>query len=228
MKTTILMAAMSAAVMTLAGTASAAGSYSLDVTTSYGFSYAGPSATFLGGGGPSPDTGFVTFTNSGTTTFVGDFGFTALPGSGGDESFNATAITLAPGQSVYEAIGNESSNVGGFNGPTGATQPGVIFNVTGLFGATAVALTVTDSQIHSGVFATNPFGVFLDNYVIQGGDPLGRDTGDGFEVAQAFGHFNFSAGAVPEPASWAMMLIGVFAIGGAARATRRGKVLASA
>lgn len=42
------------------------------------------------------------------------------------------------------------------------------------------------------------------------------------------GEILFSTTGVPEPASWAMMLVGFFAIGGAARATRRGKVLASA
>jgi len=218
--------AASAAVIALATAGSASASYQLDITTSYGFGYGGPPATFLGGGAASPDTGFVTFTNSGTTTYVGQFSYTAISNFAGDLSFNSGPVTLLPGASAYEAIDSESSNVGGFNGPYNTVpQPGVIIDANGAFGGTAVSLSVDDSSVHSGVSATNPYGVTLDNYVLQGGDPLGRDTGDGFEVAQAFGHYTFfSGGTVPEPATWAMMLVGVGLVGFAVR--RRSRILA--
>src|SRR4029078_7005341 len=76
-----------------------------------------------------------------------------------------------------------------------------------------VNLSVSDMDVHSGAFRVNPFGVNLDNYVFQGVDNIGRDTGDDFEVSQAPGHFRlFEAadnGAVPEPTAilvWAAMI----------------------
>ncbi|MDA9521533.1 hypothetical protein XI06_14525 [Bradyrhizobium sp. CCBAU 11434] len=192
-----------------------AASYNVDVFTGYGFSNPFGGSTFVGGGTPSPDTGFVEVRNNGSTTFVGTISTTAVSNFGGDLSSTFLGLTLAAGQAVSFAIGNESSNVGGFNGPFNTVpQTGVIITLNGLFNGQSALLSVADSNIHSGVFATNPFGVSLDNYVLQGGDPFGRDTGDNFEVAQAQGHFNFSSvGAVPEPSTWAMMILGFFGLG---------------
>lgn len=191
--------------------------YQLDITTSYGFGYGGPPGTFLGGGTPSPDTGFLSFTNSGPTTFTGTLGFTALSGCCGDMSDSAS-VTLAPGTTDYFAIGSESSNVGGF-GPNG-----IGIYATGMFGGTPVNLSVNDADVHSGVPRVNPCGETLDSFVLQGGSASGCDTGDGYEVSQAFGHFTFRGGAVggvPEPATWAMMLLGFGAVGLAVRRARR-------
>jgi PEP-CTERM motif len=71
-----------------------------------------------------------------------------------------------------------------------------------------VDLSIDDRDIHSGVFQTNPFGVSLDNYILQGGDPFGRDTQDAYEVAQTPGPFQFSE-VVPEPASILLITIGI-------------------
>jgi hypothetical protein len=189
--------------------------YTLDVTTEY--LTANPAGTtFLGGGGASPDTGYFVITNNGTTTFSGiisDIAVSLLH----DDSFTSGSLTLAPGQSVSVAIGAESSNGGGYNGPFGSPQPGVQINIVGqMDGTEAVNLSVLDSNIHSGVFRINPFGETLDNYVLQGGDSTGRDTGDGYEETQAFGHFEFfeaspAVQGVPLPASaWGgLLLLGV-------------------
>jgi hypothetical protein len=66
---------------------------------------------------------------------------------------------------------------------------GIQIDISGTFSDSTVLspTTLFDKDIHSGVPRTNPFGVTLDNYVLQGGDPFGRDTGDGFEVTQAPG-----------------------------------------
>ena len=130
----------------------------------------------------------MTFTNVSGATFTGTLSDTALAGGVAPDFSFSSPVTLAPGQSFAWAINSEASNQGGYNGPTGTTQPGVILTAIGSFsdGSTLNA-SINDSQIHSGVFATNPFGVTLDNYVLQGGDPLGRDTGDTFELAQAQG-----------------------------------------
>ncbi|MGX4803391.1 PEP-CTERM sorting domain-containing protein [Bradyrhizobium guangdongense] len=191
-----------------------AATYNIDIFTGYSSSNPFGGSTFLGGGSPSPDTGFAEVVNNGPTTFTGSVSTTAVSNGAGDLSNTFLGLTLAPGQAVSFAIGTESSNVGGFNGPFGSPQPGVIITLNGLFNGQSALLSVNDSNIHSGVFRTNPFGVTLDNYVLQGGDPLGRDTGDGFEESQAQGHVNFSSvGAVPEPSTWAMMILGFFGLG---------------
>jgi hypothetical protein len=224
MKKLVAAALASAAMIGSASAANAALIYQMDVTTFYQF---GAPAGAAGYGG-NPDTSFVTFTNSGPSTFVGTVGDTAVSQFAGDfsQSFN---VTLASGASFTFGTSPESSNVGGFNGPFGSPQPGILLLINGLFGATSANLSVSDSNIHSGVFATNPFGVTLDNYVLQGGDPLGRDTGDGFEIPQAPGHFTFSLssrGGVPEPATWAMMLVGFFGVGATVRRRRAAAAVA--
>jgi hypothetical protein len=197
----VTLAAAGLLLLSYAGANASPVGYDFLITTGYGFSNPFTSSTFLGGGTPSPDTGFVEITNAGTTTFTGKLGTTAVSNFGGDQSFSQSGITLAPGQSVSIAIGPEASNQGGFNGPfnTGTPQPGVQVFLIGLVaGIESVNLSANDSNIHSGVPRTNPFGVTLDNYVLQGGDPFGRDTGDAFEVTQAQGHFTFSV-SVPGP-----------------------------
>jgi len=178
--------------------------YTLDVTAIYIFG--SPSGTFKYTVGPtgSPDTSFLIFTNNGASTFSGTFQLSAT----GWTTQSITG-TLAPGEQAWLSLTNESSNYGGFNG--GSPQLGMLFDFSGTISlglaSEAASGNVYDSQIHSGVFATNPYGVTLDNYVMQGGDPYGRDTGDSFEVAQAAGQYQFyeapapPPSTVPEPAS---------------------------
>ena len=163
--------------------------YTLDVTTFYQF---GAPAGVLNGVSGSPDTGFFTVMNNGVTTFSGTIGALAVDGGGTDWSFTSGALALAPGASATFGINSESSNVGGFNGPTGSPQPGVQILINGLInGSEVVGLSVFDADIHSGVPVPSPAsGLLTDSYVLQGGDPLGFDTGDTFEVAQAPGHFD--------------------------------------
>lgn len=190
--------------------------YNIGISTFYQFGVP-PDLTFADFGTAGPDTGYWRVRNNGTTTFTGTIGQTAVSNFAGDFSYSHSGITLAPGASVVFAVNAESSNVGGFNGAFGSTQPGIQIFLTGLFNATeAVNLSVNDSDIHSGVPQVNPFGLTVDSYVLQGGDPLGRDTGDGFEVAQAAGSFSFieRVANVPEPAT--LMLAGLGLLGAAA------------
>jgi hypothetical protein len=202
LRKTVLAGSLFSAV-TFGASGAQAASYVIDITTGYNFSNPFAGSTFLGGGGPGPDTGFVDITNSGSTTFIGTLGTVAVSNFGGDASFS-TSVTLAPGQSDSIAIGNESSNVGGFNGPFGVAQPGVQIFLNGLFNGQGASLSVFDSNIHSGSPRTNPYGVTLDNYVLQGGDPFGRDTGDAFETSQSLGHYTFTS-ATPLPAALPLM-----------------------
>lgn len=180
-----------------------------------------PSATFnFGPLPPTPneplgawdgvgDTGLLVITNnSPCTTFCGNIGFNAISGCG--LNFNSShAVCLAPGQSAALSINNESSNFCGYNGPfnTSTPQLGAEFFMNGTVsldptcgcgsGTELVDLSIFDKDIHSGVFRTNPFGVFLDNDILQGGDPFGRDTGDTYEVSQAPGPFQFASSIGP-------------------------------
>src|SRR5207237_1998446 len=56
----------------------------------------------------------------------------------------------------------------------------------------SVFLSIFDKDIHSGSPRTNPYGMTLDNFILQGGDSFGRDTGDGYETTQAPGPFQFA------------------------------------
>ena len=176
--------------------------YQFDITTSYQF---GDPANLVGGGNASPDTGFLTITNNGSSTFTGDLRIFGIAGGGADVDFTKTGA-FNPGDSFAFAAGPEGSNQGGFNGTQGL-QFTIIGTVTDGI-SEAVSLSVFDQDIHSGVFVTNPYGVLLDNYVLEGGDAT-RDTNDAFEVSQAPGRFSFSeARSVPEPGSLALVGLG--------------------
>jgi hypothetical protein len=189
--------------------------YTFDVTTNYSDTL--PAGTLTPHGGPSPDTGFWTITNSGASTFTGTVGQVALAGNGNNYNFTSNPITLNPGQSITVAVNDESSNQGGYNGPTGTMQPGVTIQINGLVNGTEnVNLSVNDADIHSGVFRSAD-GHNSDSYVLQGGDPFGGDTGDGFEESQASGHFQFfeqPSASTPEPASIAMLGMGALGMMG--------------
>jgi len=199
--TTAVVTAMVLPIVATVSTASAAAvvPYQFDGLAFYQF---GPPADLCCGPGGSPDTGFVRITNNGASTFVGDIGFHAIQCTGGDWS-DSFSVTLNPGDHFSFSFNPESSNFGGFNGPCGGVQNGAQFFMNGTVSlgtdTQSVNLSIFDEDIHSGVPRTNPFGVTLDNYILQGGDPLGRDTGDAYEVTQAPGPFQFAqAGPPPE------------------------------
>jgi hypothetical protein len=193
------------------GQAKAQQGYTLDVTTTYGAP--GQNIGQDAGPGGAPDTSFVDFTNNGASTFTGNV---ILDGtSPGQGHLNTTlGVTLAPGQSKRLTLSNEASNQGGWNKVAGNPDNGIQIEFVGLInGVEAVNLSVFDKDVHSGV-PRSANGHLSDSYVLQGGDPFGGDTGDGFEETQAPGHFEFfeqPAAGTPEPSS--LLLLGGLTLG---------------
>lgn len=186
--------------------------YSLTGTTHYTAGCGSGTATVGTCGGP--DTGWLEIKNTGATAFTGS---ATLSGVAPSQTINITLTgTLNPGETWVFNAGPESSNQGGFNKQGGGLADlGLLFDMNGTIDGGSLVSSIYDSDIHSGVFATNPFGVSLDNYVLQGGDPFGRDTGDGFEESQAVGTFVWAAQpqGVPEPSTVALLLASLAAFG---------------
>jgi hypothetical protein len=159
--------------------------YHFDVTTSYQYTV-------------SEESGFLTITNNGTSTFTGSIGLY----NGSTAIALQSNVTLNPGDSNTPLqAGEDSSDVGGFNLNGSNPSNGLQIIITGTVSQNAategVNLSVYDKDIHSGVFQTNPFGLVMDSYVLEGGDPYGRSTGHLYEVAQAPGHYSFVESAPP-------------------------------
>lgn len=177
------------------------------------------------GGTASPDTGRAKITNLGPSKFTGTLGGVGTAGTGGGGVDVNSVFTgdFNPGDTLVFFMGDESSNQGGFNGPfSDLSQPqdGIKLFLLGTvsFGSDseAVDLSIFDKDIHSGVVRENPFGVSLDNYILQGGDPYGRDTVDPFEESQAPATVYFQQ--IPEPST---AILASLALLGLASARRR-------
>jgi len=177
------------------------------------------SGTMTVGSCGSPDTGWLSITNTGSTSFTGT---ATLFGIAPAQAINLSITgTLAAGDSWVFNAGPESSNQGGYNHDDPNPNLGLLFSMNGTLDSSAFANSIYDKDIHSGSFRVNPFGVNLDNYILQGGDPFGRDTGDGFEETQASGQFLWaSTGPVPEPETYVLMLAGLGVLGFVARRKR--------
>ncbi len=167
-------------------------SYALRVTTLYEYGVsdhvAGPSG--------SPETGFARFTNVGISTLSGTF---TLRGTAPNGGYHETAYvgSIAPNANLGSlSISYESSNDGGYNKVAGQQDRGIEIRFDGTATVGSISselhLEVFDADVHSGVLRTNPFGVSTDAYVLQGGDPYGRDTGDDYELSQADGVYTWS------------------------------------
>lgn len=191
---------------------------SYSITLSTAFAAADPFKNRVDQGFIEPDTGFFQVANTGATTFSGVIGTMADSAFAGDLSYRTGTLLLAPGASVSVAIPDDSSNVGGFNGPAYFLRPGVEIYLRGSVtdptmppgeaATEAVDLLVADADIHSGVFRTDPRGLTSDSFVLQGGDPWGFFTGNDYALSQTDGVFMFSQ-PVAEPGSMAVLLVGL-------------------
>jgi len=186
------------------------------LTVEVGYGFGGTSSSGLYSG--SPDTAFVTVKNTSSDVFTGTLSLNA-PGLYGSFFDTSGAITMNPGDTWTLLPGPESSNYGGFyknqpsTSPTGPADDGALLTIVGGFDDCQIDFAIHDKDIHSGVFATNPFGVTLDNYILQGGDPYGRDTFDTFEVAQAHATFTVGCGVPDVGSSLTLLGSGLGALG---------------
>ena len=192
--------------------------YAITITTAYAL--ADPFPKRVDQAWTAPDTGYAQIANTGSSTFSGTVGTTAVSAFAGDLSFSLSGVTLAPGESLSIAIPDDASDVGGFNGPAYFYRPGVEIWLRGEIsdGVTAQAadLLVADRDIHSGAPRVDPFGLLSDSFVLQGGDPWGFDAGDDFELSQAYGVYVFRQ-EIPAPAPLPLLLIAILATAGARR-----------
>jgi len=167
-------------------------SYALRVTTLYEYGV----SDHVAGPTGSPETGFARFTNVGISTLSGTF---TLRGTAPNGGYHETAYvgSIAPNANLGSlSISYESSNDGGYNKVAGQQDRGIEIRFDGTATVGSISselhLEVFDADVHSGVLRTNPFGVSTDAYVLQGGDPYGRDTGDDYELSQADGVYTWS------------------------------------
>lgn len=105
------------------------------------------------------------------------------------------------------------------------------FQITGSYNATSVTGTLThddgaslyDYLGNAVVSSPNETSQVTDNFTLPGG--AHNFTLDYVEANGSPSVLNFNVAAVPEPATWAMMLIGFFGIGAMVRSRRNARVL---
>jgi hypothetical protein len=166
----------------------------------------------------SPDTSFVIIKNTGDNRFVGSLSLTGLSGFGifghiDVDDHTPGGFSLAPGESWTLFGGPEASNYGGYNkcqewidgdpnsgqDPNGGADSGLLLHIAGTLGTAGdIDYSIYDYEVHSGTSRVNPFGVDLDNYILQGGDPFGRDTEDAYEESQAHAFFDVTGSRTAE------------------------------
>lgn len=180
--------------------------YAFTVTTAY--ANGDPFADRIDQNFNEPDDGFFQVADTGDTSFEGVIGTIAVSSFAGDLSWVSGGLVLVPGASVSVAIPDDSSAVGGFNGPYYFYRPGVEIYIRGTVSdgtfSEPVDLLIADRDIHSGIPRTDPFGLVSDSFVLQGGDPWGFNNADTYALAQAYGVAVLSEPA-PEPSSLALL-----------------------
>ena len=197
--------------------------YRFDVATA--FAAADPFPNRIDTAVSGPATGYIQVVNAGPGDYRGIIRLVALSAIGGDMGFNLATGFIPAGGAISIGMPNDSSAVGGFNGPSYTFRPGIILYMEGAVSAPAdggnLKIGVQDLDIHSGVFRADPNGLTTDDFVLQGGDPFGFYNGPGFSLSQAQGHYALMGVAVVEPPPLAMLLPGAAALA----VTRRRKIL---
>lgn len=170
--------------------------------------------------------GFVTVGGQSALACVGYYGSNLLTGSAGQ----ATSTNIKA--DLYTLLNNTAPGVqgqtAGYNPPYAADVNTILASVSNLngansfsFGTTLTGLTVIGAHFGNNIDSdTNNVTAFWLFDLTGNNSTVNFANGQGSSNAQLF-----SSGAVPEPATWAMMLIGFAGIGAAMRRGRKATAL---
>jgi len=156
---------------------------------------------------PNPSTSVATA--GGNTTI--NFGFNPIVNAEGTNSFSSSFTISDPLAGIYSISGSTST-------------PGVIFSDTSNLTCIASVMGCTVGTVYNLIIGTTPsgfsaFGLPLTN--LAAGDYRLTINGISPNSGSFTGNVRITTGAVPEPGTWALMLLGFGAVGLAMRRKRR-------
>jgi hypothetical protein len=156
---------------------------------------------------PNPSTSVATA--GGNTTI--NFGFNPIVNAEGTNSFSSSFTISDPLAGIYSISGSTST-------------PGVIFSDTSNLTCIASVMGCTVGTVYNLIIGTTPsgfsaFGLPLTN--LAAGDYRLTINGISPNSGSFTGNVRITTGAVPEPGTWALMLLGFGAVGFAMRRKRR-------
>ena len=156
---------------------------------------------------PNPSTSVATA--GGNTTI--NFGFNPIVNAEGTNSFSSSFTISDPLAGIYSISGDTST-------------PGVIFSDTSNLTCIASVMGCTVGTVYNLIIGTTPsgfsaFGLPLTN--LAAGDYRLTINGISPNSGSFTGNVRITTGAVPEPGTWALMLLGFGAVGLAMRRKRR-------
>jgi hypothetical protein len=199
--------------------------------------YTSASATYPGPGSPQnlPSAGpaafnfnSVLFNNQAALQTAYPFGVYTITATNGANSTSAVInyttnlftsstpfVTNFSSLAGLDPTQNFAVNYNAFTPAAGSSQGFTFFTVFGAFDAGFQSNTTTSSLIPANTLAPNTTYEFQLDYSdrLHGGpDANGNFTEQGFDV-RTLGFFTTGVGAVPEPSTWAMMILGFAGIG---------------
>ena len=156
---------------------------------------------------PNPSTSVATA--GGDTTI--NFGFNPIVNAEGTNSFSSSFTISDPLAGIYSISGDTST-------------PGVIFSDTSNLTCIASVMGCTVGTVYNLIIGTTPsgfsaFGLPLTN--LAAGDYRLTINGISPNSGSFTGNVRITTGAVPEPGTWAMMLLGFGAVGFTMRRQRK-------
>lgn len=175
------------------------------------------------GNNPQPgETNVIFFDQGPTSPILGSLG-------GGTDNISVTGTTVLAGDQLTSLNGvikgSGSDLMSATVTPSGGSLGLLIFDVANVTGSLSISGTDGGGNVFS--FGSLPAGIGQNFYTLEAisGETIDSvsvsSTGSFESLSSIRGIFHASSGAVPEPSTWAMILLGFGAIGFAARRGRR-------